>query len=136
MTKKINKDLTAEQKLVLFEDGTEAPGTSELNHEKREGDYLCAACGTKLFESKNKYEIQLENNKLIITPNSTFILFNDNLFNGLYPTLEIENDILIPVNDIITLLNNNELYIMFISTDDKYLLTNLKNYNVKKTKNV
>ena len=37
MTKKINKDLTAEQKLILFEDGTEAPGTSELNHEKREG---------------------------------------------------------------------------------------------------
>ena len=35
MTKKINKDLTAEQKLVLFEDGTEAPGTSELNHKKR-----------------------------------------------------------------------------------------------------
>ena len=34
MTKKINKDLTAEQKLVLFEEGTEAPGTSELNHEK------------------------------------------------------------------------------------------------------
>ena len=41
MTKKINKDLTAEQKLVLFEDGTEAPGTSELNHEKRGGSYHC-----------------------------------------------------------------------------------------------
>jgi peptide methionine sulfoxide reductase MsrB len=39
MTKKINKDLTAEQKLVLFEDGTEAPGTSELNHEKRDGGH-------------------------------------------------------------------------------------------------
>ena len=36
MTKKINKNLTSEQKLVLFEDGTEAPGTSELNQEKRE----------------------------------------------------------------------------------------------------
>ena len=35
MTKKLNKDLTAEQKLILFEDGTEAPGTSELNNEKR-----------------------------------------------------------------------------------------------------
>ena len=35
MIKKINKDLTAEQKLVLFEDGTEAPGTSKLNYEKR-----------------------------------------------------------------------------------------------------
>ena len=35
MTKKINKDLTAEQKLILFEDGTEAPGTSELNQRKK-----------------------------------------------------------------------------------------------------
>ena len=82
------------------------------------------------YESKNKYEIQLDNNKLIITPNSTFILFNDDLFNGLYPAFETENDVLIPVTDIITLLNNNELYIMFISTDDKYVLTNLKSYNV------
>ena len=82
------------------------------------------------YESKNKYEIQLDNNKLIITPNSTFILFNDDLFNGLYPAFETENDVLIPVTDIITLLNNNGLYIMFISTDDKYVLTNLKSYNV------
>ena len=36
-----NKNLTAEQKLVLFEDRTEAPGTCELNHEKREGGYHC-----------------------------------------------------------------------------------------------
>jgi peptide-methionine (R)-S-oxide reductase len=56
MTKKINKDLTSEQKLVLFEDGTEAPGTSELNHEKREGSYHCAKCGEKLYDSTAKYE--------------------------------------------------------------------------------
>ena len=56
MTKKINKDLTAEQKLVVFEEGTEAPGTSELNHEKREGSYQCTNCGTKLFNSTAKYE--------------------------------------------------------------------------------
>ena len=31
MTKK-NLNLTAEQKLVMFEDGTEAPNTSELNN--------------------------------------------------------------------------------------------------------
>ena len=30
MTKKINPNLTAEQKLVLFEEGTELAGTSEL----------------------------------------------------------------------------------------------------------
>ena len=48
---KKNLDLTAEQKLVLFEDGTESPGTSDLNHEKREGSYHCANCGEKLFDS-------------------------------------------------------------------------------------
>ena len=56
MTKKINPNLTAEQKLVLFEDGTEMAGTSELNHEKREGSFHCANCGEKLFDSNTKYE--------------------------------------------------------------------------------
>ena len=48
--------LTKEQKHILFEEGTEPPGSSPLNYEKREGDYLCAGCGTKLFESTKKYE--------------------------------------------------------------------------------
>ena len=56
MTKKINKDLTSEQKLVLFEEGTEMAGTSELNHEKREGSFHSVNCGVKLFDSNTKYE--------------------------------------------------------------------------------
>ena len=48
--------LTEEQKHILYEEGTEAPGSSSLNDEKREGDYFCASCDTKLFESKKKYE--------------------------------------------------------------------------------
>ena len=39
--------LSKEQKHILFEEGTEPPSTSPLNYEKREGDYLCAGCGTK-----------------------------------------------------------------------------------------
>ena len=54
--KKIYKDLSSEQKLVMFEDGTEPPGTSELNNEKRIGSYHCANCEVKLFESYTKYE--------------------------------------------------------------------------------
>ena len=53
---KKNPNLTAQQKLIMFEDGTELPGTSELNNEKREGSYHCANCGIKLFESSSKYE--------------------------------------------------------------------------------
>ena len=55
MNKK-NPNLSAEQKLVMFEDGTESPGTSELNSEKREGSYHCVNCGVKLFDSNTKYE--------------------------------------------------------------------------------
>ena len=36
-----NKKLTEEQKLILFEEGTERPGSSELNYEKRDGNYHC-----------------------------------------------------------------------------------------------
>ena len=56
MTKKINPNLTAEQKLILFEEGTERAGSSELNHEKREGSFHCANCDEKLFDSNTKYE--------------------------------------------------------------------------------
>ena len=34
MVKKINSKLSSDQKLVLFEEGTEPPGSSELNFEK------------------------------------------------------------------------------------------------------
>jgi len=54
MNKKQN--LTAEQKSILFEETTEPPRSSSLNNEKREGSYHCVGCGTKLFESKTKYE--------------------------------------------------------------------------------
>ena len=49
---KKNPNLTPEQKLILFEEGTERPGSSELNFEKREGSYHCANCDVKLFDSK------------------------------------------------------------------------------------
>ena len=41
---------------VLFEDGTEPPGSSPLNHEKRAGTYVCAACFLPLFDSAAKYD--------------------------------------------------------------------------------
>ena len=57
MNNKWNKDLTPEQNYILREEGTEPPGSSPLNQEKREGDYLCAGCGVKLFDSTMKFDI-------------------------------------------------------------------------------
>ncbi|QDH16436.1 peptide-methionine (R)-S-oxide reductase MsrB [Swingsia samuiensis] len=48
--------LTPEQKQILLEHGTERPGSSPLNDEKRAGIYACAACGRDLFSSETKYE--------------------------------------------------------------------------------
>ncbi len=41
---------------VLRKHGTERAGTSELNYEKRKGEFLCAGCGKPLFSSDTKYE--------------------------------------------------------------------------------
>jgi peptide-methionine (R)-S-oxide reductase len=49
------KELTPEQQHILKEEGTEAPGSSPLNDEHREGVYVCAACGNPLFMSDSKY---------------------------------------------------------------------------------
>ena len=48
--------LTAQQYKVLREHGTEPPGSSPLNHEKRDGTFACAGCGQPLFTADTKYE--------------------------------------------------------------------------------
>ena len=56
-TKKIiNKNLSKEQKNIMFNEGTERPFTSELLKENREGFYYCANCGAKLFASSAKFD--------------------------------------------------------------------------------
>ena len=48
--------LTPEQYQVLRQHGTERPGASPLNQEKRDGMFACAGCGQILFEAGSKYE--------------------------------------------------------------------------------
>jgi peptide-methionine (R)-S-oxide reductase len=48
--------LSPQQYRVLRCHGTEYPGTSPLNAEKRAGTYRCAGCGQPLFASETKFE--------------------------------------------------------------------------------
>jgi peptide-methionine (R)-S-oxide reductase len=50
------KILTPEQFAVLREEGTERPGSSPLNAEKREGTFNCAGCDLAVYDSKTKFE--------------------------------------------------------------------------------
>ncbi|HWM83682.1 MAG TPA: peptide-methionine (R)-S-oxide reductase MsrB [Pseudolabrys sp.] len=50
------KLLTPEQYEVLRKHGTEPPGSSPLNHEKRKGVFACAGCSLPLYSSETKFE--------------------------------------------------------------------------------
>ncbi len=50
------RELSPEQFRVLRGHGTERPGSSPLNGEKRPGAFLCAGCGQALFDAGTKYE--------------------------------------------------------------------------------
>lgn len=51
-----NPDLTSEQQDVLFNKATEKPYSGELLNVTDEGEYTCANCGNKLFDSSAKYD--------------------------------------------------------------------------------
>jgi peptide-methionine (R)-S-oxide reductase len=50
------RELSPEQFHVLRKHGTERPGSSPLNQEKRDGTFKCAGCGQLLFTADTKFE--------------------------------------------------------------------------------
>jgi peptide-methionine (R)-S-oxide reductase len=48
--------LSAAEYKVLRCHGTEMPGSSPLNNEKRAGRFVCAGCGQELFTSDTKFD--------------------------------------------------------------------------------
>lgn len=50
------RQLSSAQYRVLREHGTERPGSSPLNSEKRKGVFSCAGCELPLFSSDTKYD--------------------------------------------------------------------------------
>jgi peptide-methionine (R)-S-oxide reductase len=50
------QDLTAEEREVLLEHGTEAPFCGLFNDAKAEGTYICRLCGLPLFRSGTKFQ--------------------------------------------------------------------------------
>lgn len=51
-----NPNLTPEQQAVLFDKATEAPFSGSLLHVTDDGAFVCANCGTQLFDSAAKYD--------------------------------------------------------------------------------
>lgn len=56
MPGKPDDQLTKQQRKVLREGATEAPGSGVLLHNTDDGMYNCAACDAKLFDSDTKFQ--------------------------------------------------------------------------------
>lgn len=74
------KELSAEEYKILRQCGTEAPGSGKYYDFYEEGTYLCAGCGSELFNSETKYasgsgwpsfyDVPTEGNVLLIKDNT------------------------------------------------------------------
>lgn len=53
---RITRQLSPDQKAVLLDGGTEAPGSGKYVNFYGSGQYHCAACGQLLFKSESKFE--------------------------------------------------------------------------------
>ena len=53
---KSKAELSEEQKQVMFEGATEAAFSGALLNNHETGDYMCANCGAKLFDSLAKFD--------------------------------------------------------------------------------
>jgi len=54
--KETTKQLTAEEKRVIEDKGTEMPFTGKYFAFWQKGTYVCKRCGAKLYRSENKFE--------------------------------------------------------------------------------
>ncbi|MFV8226862.1 peptide-methionine (R)-S-oxide reductase MsrB [Christiangramia aquimixticola] len=50
------EQLSPEQYRILRQKGTEAPHTGKYNMHFEQGEYKCAGCGEKLFDSNSKFD--------------------------------------------------------------------------------
>lgn len=56
MSEKKYRELTAAERYVILEKGTEPPFTGALLNESREGTYTCKQCDAPLYRSHDKFD--------------------------------------------------------------------------------
>lgn len=52
----MSKNLNKEEKYIIEEGGTEPPFSGEYNDHFESGVYVCRRCGSKLYQSKDKFQ--------------------------------------------------------------------------------
>ncbi len=80
------RELTPEQYRIMFEKGTEPAFSGRYNNFWEKGLYFCAACGTPLFRSEDKYEHGTGWPSFKEPFSEAFLEYHDDLSFGLHRT--------------------------------------------------
>ena len=86
---------------------------------------------TIFYEDKEKLEFRFKNFKLLISPHSSFIRVNENIYHMYLPVIYDNNDFFIPADPFLGIVNNIGMPRALMDSSEKYVLTTVPRYNVQ-----
>ena len=86
---------------------------------------------TIFYEDKEKLEFRFPDNKVTISPHSSYIKIDDKIYHMYLPVIYDEKDFFIPAEPFMRILNNTNLPNAAIDSSEKYVVSKAPIYNVK-----
>ena len=85
---------------------------------------------TIFYEDKEKLELRFQNVKIVLSPHSSFVRVNDQIYHMYIPVIYDGNDFFIPVDPFLKILNDSGLPVAFVDSSEKFVLSATPLYNV------
>ncbi len=82
------------------------------------------------IENKEKLIIQYTSNKIIVSPNSSYIQINDGIYNLSIPTIFDGNDFWMPLNSFSKLITYHNLPSIKLDSSEKFILVDIIDHNI------
>ena len=85
---------------------------------------------TIFYEDKEKLEFRYQNVKMLLSPHSSFIRVNENIYHMYLPVIYDGNDFYIPVIPFLKILNKTKLPNALVDSSEEFIITTTPRYNV------
>ncbi len=86
---------------------------------------------TIFYEDKEKLEFRIQKFKVLISPHSSFIRVNENIYHMYLPVIYDGNDFFIPADPFLEIVNKIGMPSTLMDSSEKYVLTTTPHYNIK-----
>ena len=85
---------------------------------------------TLFYNDNEKLELRFQNVKLVLSPHSSFIRVNDQIYHMYVSVIYDGNDFYIPVDPFLEILKDSGLPVAIVDSSEKFVLTSAPFYNV------